>query len=408
MRPKRAAARISYRVLQLDFFRNVLRVKRYSNRVNFFTDLMNNLRGLRLYCLSLDGEMKYMEDLMLYDPIRVAVRSLNGTFTMRKYQRRSNYFFVVGGKRSLMLIKYAALYPAKTIAVYYVVPVLYDQTQSTDLSGLFLGLLAFLLVIAGVQLYRKFFGIDSQTWEPLRTFSMIIAVANPRDPVRFAETVAFTVLIAMGFFFGGDLAQSLISVNVEQNVQRPLETVADLVENNITFVFLSPWQKQDFEGMPNVKWIPLKSVKTMFTNLLFYKNESVPSFTDLAGMPFPSRVVINGQVQVQKSNIKSQYSVTPRWFVPTNCPWLNRLKDILLRYYGSHLDLTRELVKIQGNEKNALINEPINQLTTKTSDDSDDETMELGNLWLLILLIPVLSFSALAIEILIHKLNIVL
>lgn len=411
---QRPASRSNYKVIQFDYFKNVLRVIRYSKNHKFFRDSMKNLHRMKLgmsYMNSKSSKSRstkkstHLLVKSLFEfPIDTIVRQLNGTFSSHLYKKQNNCFFNIELGYTRVQINQTRLFPARTDISYYIVPTLCDEIQFMNYKQFFSNSLTLAFIIVIFHFYMKFFDFDPQTWQTLRTFSMIIGVSNPRDPMRFGETIAFTFLIVIGFFFGGDLIFGLISINVVQTVERKLESASDLIQNNISLIYFDPSEKRMMEEIPNIKWSKRNYLdNNLFHNMFIYKNESLPSILDTTGLPFPSKIMINNAVYAKKSKIQSIYSTKYKWYIPRNCPWSEHLSYSLLKFYENHLDSTSTVVKVRQKIFDKHLSSHIDNLIFTVHENREAEYEDLNYLWLLICIGFLLPLFALAIEILFKR-----
>lgn len=407
---KRAAPRVQYRVIRFDFFKKNLRVTKYSRKTKFFPDKMKNLHGLKLtmrrypnFNSNNNNDMyRQFGNLMIHYPFECVVKQLNGTpiFVGPKYNSFACHSINLNIRDDITT---NTLISAKSLSICYVVPVLYDEVQGTDYRQIGFNLIALIAIIFIYQKLRDYLHFDTQTWQLTRIFSMIIGIANPRNPVRFGETVAFALLIAVGFFAGSDIIFGLFSANVVQKVERQLETVEDVIRNNISFGYSVIEEKERFEMIPNVNWFKIEKVH-VFDNLLTYKNESVVSTSEYFSLPFPAKVMVNSKIHARRSNIHHSFSTYHVWLVARCCPWLQNMNYCLMRYYESFIEKTRETNRIQELLVRLEMKVPIEKLTLKLQEESEVKTEDIaGGLWSLIALGVVLPLFVLAIEVIFHK-----
>lgn len=413
-----AVGRGSVKLFNLDHFRGILRGIS-GNNVKFFADPMNNLHGFKLKMMPFyqpnvtkNSHAKYFLNLIFERPVETAVMLLNASRSLVFDKKWRGRCFSQTSHQSLwntrMEIERTFAAPAKKYDAYYIVPALYDEITEDCYSGLLLNSLALLLIVAYYQLSKKFFHLDPETLSLLSTFSMIIGIGNPRGAVRFGETLAFTLLMALGFFVGSDLIFGLLSVSIVTKVERRLMSVDEIGQNGISFVYFRKHEKQALQNFPNVKWAERSDVghgTNMFQHMLVDKNESVPSFLELYNMPFPDKIAINGQVYARKSNVKNAYSLVLKWFLPRNCPWLHHFNCHLLRYYENHMGNTREVCHFRGRLVNTLIRDPINLVVSGLNQDLESQSVELGDFWMFIATSCALSFVVLQVEIFLFKLG---
>lgn len=211
-------------------------------------------------------------------------------------------------------------------------------------------------------------------------------------------------LIAIGFFFGSELIFGLFAVSIVENVERRLETLEDVIANNISLVFQHPREKKIFKNMP-IKWVQQEFGEDSLTNLLCYKNESVPSSLAMLGIDFPERITVDSQVQARMSSIKHAYSTEFQWCMPTNCPWFHHLEHNLFRFEECGLYSIPKIGMIKEELNLKSIFRPIEQSALKIREDAETEIQELDYLWLLIVVQLVVPLTVLALEIVYHKLK---
>lgn len=405
---KRPSQRVKYRMIKFDVFKKILKISKYSREANFFSSTMKNLHGLRLKMLPLKFKTSYGKNTLsnqIYDlPIHMATNHLNGTLLTTFNDKAQDCFFLLDTQNLTPLRDRASLYPAKTFVVYYMVPAMYDKVESWNYSRLLINSLMIFSIIFAFKLLSYCSDLDSLTWGLAVTFSMIIGVGNPRYPVRFGETIAFMTLTAVGFFFGSDLIFGLFSVNIVEEVERAMDTASDVVQNNISFVFLFPAEKEATKDLPNIKWTKQAEMhQDMLLNMFLHKNEFVPWYLELLGLPCPDRIVISGKVHARKSKIRHAYNGKFTWHLPRNCPWQHHLNCNLLRFYDSHLDFVYKKNLRGWHIAANIYKNSFNRLTLKVMEESEAELEELDYLWLIILFSVVLSLVALAFEVLLDR-----
>lgn len=151
----------------------------------------------------------------------------------------------------------------------------------------------------------------------------------------------------------------------------------------------------------NLKWRERGHDEVEIANLINYKNETITSIIELVDVEFPQRIVVNNQIYARKSNIQNDFcSIRFQWRVPRNCPWLHHMSNNLLRFYEYHLRYVRLISKWQMDMAKIYIDNPINELTAKTNDETSATEMDdLGDLWLLIVIGDVLTLFVLLMEV---------
>lgn len=409
---KRSVAPPNYKVIRFDYFRKVLKIARYSKNFKFFKDSMKNLRGMKLSMSHLNPKIwksssgsKYMVEVLKEHPIATAVRQLNGSVLSNLFEERNDSFIYVDSSNKVSIDR-TSLYPTKFYLSSYIIPTLYDEIESVDVTQFFLNAIVIVFIIVVFRFYMKFFRLDPQTWQLVRTFSMIIGVSNPRNPVRFAETVSFMFLIAIGFFFGNDLIFGLFSTHMVENVERNLVTTSDVVQNNISFVFFDPREKEAFKERSNLTWSQrARADNNLFTNMLTHKNECLPTMIEAFGVSFPDRIVVNDVICARKSHIRSAYWMKFKWNIPRNCPWFHRLNDNLLRFYESQLDSNQRTLNIRSAIRRKYLERHIEKHVAKVTEERENETEELRYLLWIIAIGIFLPLLVLASEILMYRLS---
>lgn len=220
---KRSVSRFNYKVIKFDFFRKNLKIAKYSNRIKFFSDPMKNLHGteLTMYSKKWDDHSAIFVNLNYINPFEVAVQQLNATTTIitNDEEKMGDCFCSIDMHQyndiEVAVNETFHLYPPKRIILYYIVPAIYDVIKVENYLGFLFNFIAILLILVILTILKKhFLHFDSHTWDLIITFSMIIGVSNPRNPVRFGETIVFSLLIVIGFFFGSELIFGLFSVNL--------------------------------------------------------------------------------------------------------------------------------------------------------------------------------------------------
>lgn len=186
-----------------------------------------------------------------------------------------------------------------------------------------------------------------------------------------------------------------------------LETVSDVMEQNLSFVYSDPREKEYMKDVPDVKWKKMTASQKndVFRNLLFYKNESVPSYLEVFGLPFPEKTVVNGEVHARKSKIQCLPSSGFIWYLPHNCPWLHHLSYNLLRFYESHLVIVQNKIfgQLQWQRHQNMYKKSVSLLAAKIAEDSEEEVEDMRFLWLLIAAGNVSALLILTFEILFKR-----
>lgn len=413
---KRSAPRLNYQVIQLDFSQTILRKTKYSSRAKFFVDSMKNLHQRILPTHDLIPHMQHfiesmkkqsrfdvtpMLALITYFPLTIIVKGLNGTLVL--VNRTNNLFFHCSKTQLTTLSmdeKMSCLLPVKQRQKYYIAPVLYDELHEADLSGLLFSLFAMAVIIFTFKWYSEYFHFDSLTWQPMRIFSMIIGVANPRNPVRFGETLGFVLLIAVGFYAGSDIVLGLFSTKIVRNIERKLDSVEDFARNNISFEYNLEEDKQNFPKVPNLKWSRSGTLK----DLLLYKNQCILNLDAFVECCHPDRIIVNNQILAKMSNIMSDTDLS-FWLVPRCCPWFHHMNYYLMAYYERNLGNTRDKKIFQSLYTKKQMGTSIEDFMRSTQQESDDETEELGYLWLLVAFGFVAPLFALAVEVLLKRVS---
>lgn len=407
---------LAYRVVQFDIFTKTRRISKYSDdddKVQFFVNSMD-LRGLKLYfrpykpfdkSTELSREEKPFYERIYELPLATAARQLNGSFKSAFNKDCMDCYFLMYPMpyfyRQMLPLHLTLLHPAAPLFNYYTVPTLYDVTERQSFIGTIVNLLVIAFIITFFQLFGRGFHFDRRTMDSLATMSMIIGVPNPRSPTRSGETVAFVTLLAIGFFFGGNLIGGLFSVNFQQKVERKIDSASDVVRNNVTFMYTQAEETVALAGVPNVKWAcgVNKTDWDTYKNLFLYKNESVPDVMAIVGLTSPRRVSINMEVHARQSSVKHLTSLNLAWSVPRNCPWLRPMERNLRRFYETRLSFHAKLLHSHRSAK--LLDVIYNQaerLRSKIMEEWEDVIEDLGDLWLLILIGHSAAFLTLAVE----------
>lgn len=418
-RARRLSDTCRYTVVQFNSFSNKLITRRYHKKVTFFPCLVKNLHRKKFTISRLGpkrekftwskggNKMSFVGIYLLVAyPLEVALSKSNASLDYMTEIKSADFDVLSCGLFPRIDMSY--MYPPKMKRIYFVLPSMYDEIHSKSYTLFISSLLTITLMVTSFLAWSKlFYDNNNQTWYPIIIFSMIIGLANPRNPVKLAETVLFMCLISVGFFCGSDLVFDVSSVTVIQHVERRLETLDNVIENNITLVFMgSPVKRWPSDIVSNIKWIEMKKFddnKCSFEHLLRFGNVSVtPCYVEMLGVSFPERIMSGTNVLARKSNINDFY-YGKMLIVHLNSPWLHHLSHNILRFHSCGLEKIPKVTAYQLKFYNNAIGKHIDRVISDTNKLSLSSELDLAHILLIVTFGWVFSFIVLALEILKHK-----
>lgn len=408
--------RFNYSVIQFSPFVGTFSIKKYNKQIQFFPQPTKKLNGHKFYlhipCAKYIDDFKWGKDInknteyiTIYLPyvyaLELAVRNMNGSLKFYKPKFISKTFpdFYYGNNiGEFPKIDETVIYPSEIRHVNFIVPTLYDEVQVECYSMLIASLLAIIAIITIFRAWSKFFRLDPVAWHPIVIFSMIIAVPNPRNPLRFAVTTAFMILILAGFFYGSELIFGLSSGTIVQKVERRLENVDDLRENNVTLAFLDfsvIWKKDELKRIKHVR-IDIKELRKYWVQLLLYKNVSLTTlYIEILSFSAPDRVASNGIVFGRKSNIEDRLIGLTRILPHRNAPWLHYVRYVIHKTHETNLFSMPKLIKLK-SQMHKIMESFVNDIMLSVVQQESKESLE--NPWLILLCGYLFALSTLLIE----------
>lgn len=402
-RNKRESSR--YTLIAWNPFRNTCTRRSVKRGMNFFPALGKDLNGHRLTIMTFFQKLYSFDDISYNEkdiflalaslldkyPLQTAVTKLNAScnFILWKDRKRSLHFELeLTGANNFPkspTLHDTFLFPSYGLPAYFLAPSIHDERAETPLGAMLFSGVIILSVILIFWAFGKLHKFDAMTWEPIVLFSMIIGAANPRNPVRFGETVMFLCLITVGFFFGGDLIFGMTSAVIKVYEERPVLTLDDVISNNITMYLyastenakkcfgseiFSKLKYADMSRMQQIEWVKC------FGDMLVNDNVSLSTgMFAVLGIPAPQRIMINKIVYARRTYIKeAQYGVL---IIATRCnrPWFRQLNYNLLRFHESSLLSHPRFLNLQHIVYMEYIGYHIISLESEIAEEEEEESV---------------------------------
>lgn len=195
-----------YKLFRYDQYKKVVRIQYYKRGIQFFSNFANNLHRHEIYLQTQlnnqVSEKKWMKNGGSYITLGIinlwTLRQLNGSVRLVLFREVNKYdinikdeYYACGGSDIFL----ATVAPPLPRAAYFMTPCFYDEKQHKYYGILITSLAVIFWTIFSFYYYAKKFRFDQLTWEPTIVFSMIISIANPRNPVNRVETALFRTLV---------------------------------------------------------------------------------------------------------------------------------------------------------------------------------------------------------------------
>lgn len=330
MRSKRAKMQLEYQVHQMNFFLDSYSNLPLQSDVKWFDPgKRKNLHGfqLKMYCQRpTPAYRKHRKNTIdRFNDIEQAIKLMNATYVRVKRSRlQQNYDIKYPTERMNFGKRMTHVQPSTFYVERMMNPVIYDELKHYNIWNFINNILAVTLVTLIIVGWTKLFKFDSETWSVMKIVEMIFTNSNAREPVVGSEVVAFICVIAVGFFFGLDLSTGLTSIMLVRRYERPLSTLDDLRNSNISLVLHFDPKVGMRQGLrrefyqeildKNVSCIPLRRLiaqyggviifDTLLSNVILHKNKCANLYIlDAAGVHVPNRIYIMGELSAKMSDL---------------------------------------------------------------------------------------------------------
>lgn len=328
-------------------------------------------------------------------PIETIVKLLNGTCRFILDNSRTSKMPIDIDFCPIYLLPHVfqpIIYHPLPMPAYFYAPSIYDDVNQQSYSSLLFCSLTIILSVFVFWVFSRLFRLDQLTWDPTIIFSMIINVANPRYPINFGESFWFLTLIMVGFFFGCDLIFGMTSVTISSKVERDTETLSDLIDNNVTFMFT--WINKDYWKENDLKSMKFKQMNMRhpaeygnhLSDLIEHKNVSVSSYPLFVfGAKVPQRLQVAGMTCCKESQVQ-ELRCDLVVLIERNKPWTPGLRYNLMRFYECHLFSLPILEEVQNNVFRLSIGDMIEHQKRMEYNREDRLSEPIENFYLLIVI----------------------
>lgn len=369
----------------------------------------NLYSGFNESAVSNTDYLHYVRELY---PVETALAKLNVTckFILMKHRRKNDKYDVHFCSCHVPLVSKPVLYHPQPMPANFYAPCIYDSVEEKFYGTLLFSAFALISSLLVFWIVSRSFHLDGLTWDPFVIFSMIIGIANPRGPVHFGETLWFSTLVATGFLAGGEMIFGMTSVTISSQVERKVDTLTDLIDNNVTFVYYPPlldkssndWTKDS----KRIKLIELKSTRydefnRYLRDMICNKNVSLTtSMLHIMSAKLPQRLRIGGETLARESRV-NEFSLEMCVKVERGMPWTEKFRYNFMKFhecYLSHLPIVEYKSDLIFR---LAIGDAIEAANIANLDREDRLTEPVENYYLLLLTGCSLSLLVLSIEVIV-------
>lgn len=387
------------------FFRALPQANLNKYPLKVWTILRKRVTIKRLYAIydsinESDDTIHYKRELY---PVETAVERLNATckFALRKDRKRSkcNIGFALIDECTNVL--QPLIFHPSPKPMYFFAPSVYDQVKINSYQLLLFSLFTLASSLFVFWLFSRWYNLDAITWDPIAVFSMIIGMSNPRDPVHFAETAWFFTVIVMGFFAGSELIFGMTSATVTWSVERDMETLSDLADNNVTLAFTALSRGLGSNGdSKRIKYIELDTdrYQSYFESMIRWKNLSVSFYIGYTtGAKVPRRFRIDG-VNVAKESRVQETNVDMSIKIERNMPWTPKLRQNFVKFHECGLFTLPVFENHAADILNLIVGRVIENLELEHYNNDERMCEPVENFFIPILIGCSISLAVLAVE----------